>query len=173
MKRNFFGLFIFLLFSTISFAQDTSNTEPEKSPSAGITYPPIFAAILLPEQENSWSVNIYIEGGIVGSSDLVVALNSNGKYQCGEEGSVNSIPLTNKSFLEVAQAVKTIQTSFYSKNITTDADSCNDCLYSSLSFYRHSQKDKEQKPQPQTDLPNVKDIYQKVLKAVDCNQQAE
>lgn len=167
MKTNLICLlFALLLLSSSSLAQNTPNSDEAKLPT--ITYPPIFVPTLLPEKSDSWTINIYTEGGIMGSSYLAIALNSEGQYKCGDKGSLNSVPINNKFFQELSKTVKAVQSDFYTKSLSDIPLYCNDCLYSSLSFYRRPGKTNDKKPQSQTDLPDVKDIYQKVLKVINC-----
>lgn len=190
MKNSLlFTILSIFLFSIFTFAQDDPKKEenpttplPEITP---VTYPIVFPPILLPETSDSWTINIHTEGGIMGIRYLSLALNSAGKYQCGEKGELRAIPTNSESFLEVDKAVKTFQTSFYSKSLSDRSLYCNDCLYSSLSLYltaktekkdEDTQKDKTEKEdenQTKTEIPDVRDIYTKVLKTVDCNTESK
>lgn len=183
MKKSLLFVALSILFLPVfNIAQEDTKKEenplsiPETVPA---TYPVVSPPILLPEKPDSWAISVHTEGGIMGIKYLVLALNSEGKYQCGEKGEVKDLGLNNESFLEIKKLAKTFQTSFYSKYLSEKSNYCNDCLYNSISLYltakteNTSEAKKDETSQLLPEVPSLQFFYRKVFETVDCKIEAK
>lgn len=148
-----------LAFSTFAQEKEKSTTETE--------------IVSLPNSPNSWIINIHQRGGIMGIHKLLLAINSDGKYVCGENGKVKNLEPNDKNFLELAELLKPQKTDILLQTINEEFAHCNDCLYSTLSFRQQKEKLKDgeivETSSKQTVEPTAKEISKKVWKTVKCD----
>lgn len=162
MKVKTLALFLIVLslaFPSIAQEKEKTSTETE--------------SVSLPNSPNSWIINIHQRGGIIGIHKLLVALNSDGKYVCGENGKTKSILQTDQNFLDLAKLIKPIENDIFFKTINEEFAYCNDCLYSTLSFCQQKEKVKDgeivEASSKKTVEPTAKEISEKVWKTVKCD----
>jgi hypothetical protein len=129
--------------------------------------------VSLPKSPNAWIINIHQRGGLLGIHKLLVAINSDGKFACGENGKAQTILQDDKNFLELAELIKPIQDDIFLKTINKAFESCDDCLYSTFSFRRKKEKVKDgeivEVSAKQTNPPTAKEVSEKVWKTVKCD----
>lgn len=129
--------------------------------------------VSLPNSPNSWIINIHQRGGLIGIHKLQLAVNSEGKYACGENGKTKTIPQNDKNFLELSELIKPIQADIFLKTINEAFESCNDCLYSTFSFRRRKEKEKDGEivnvSAKQINHPTAKEVSEKVWKTIKCD----
>lgn len=149
---------LLLLLSALSvFAQEKTENE----------------IVSLPDATNSWIINIHQRGGILGIHKLLVAINSEGKYACGENEKVKILALSDAKFVELADLVKPLKEDIFLRAINENVAYCNDCLYSTLSFRQQREKVTDGEIVSASSRKNtdsaVKEIAQKIWKTVNCD----
>ena len=156
-------IWILLTFVFATFAQEKPKTETKSTE---------IEIVSLPNTANSWIINIHQRGGIMGIHKLLLAINSDGKYVCGESGKVKTLASTETKFLELAELIKPLDSDIFLKPIIEEFAYCSDCLYSTLSFRRNKEKVKDgeivEVASKQTVVPTAKEISEKVWKTVSC-----
>lgn len=129
--------------------------------------------VSLPETPNSWIINIHQRGGFMGVHRLLLTINSDGKYACGENGKTQTITKNDRSFSELSELIKPIQNDIILKTINEAFESCNDCLYSTFSFRRNKEKVNDgeivEVSAKQPNVPTAKEVSEKVWKTVKCD----
>lgn len=165
MRIKIIAFLIFSLISTFSvFSQDKPNQEKSAVEAETVS---------LPDSPNSWIINIHQRGGIIGIHKLLLSINSDGKFACGEEGKIKSINENDKNFMELAEFIKPIQEDIIFKIINEAFESCNDCLYNTFSFRRNKEKVKNgeivEVSAKQNNTPTAKEVADKVWKTIKCD----
>lgn len=157
-------IFVLFTFTAFSFSQDKLN--PEKLPID-------LETVSLPDSPNSWIINIHQKGGFAGVHKLLLAINSEGKYACGENGKTKTIPTDEQNFVELTKLIKPIENDIFFKIINEALESCNDCLFNTFSFRRNKEKTKDGKivetATRHTISPTAKEISEKVWQTVKCD----
>lgn len=170
--RNLVFLFLLLLSPIFALAQNSPNNENPDPKKEILTNPA--PLILLPNTPDSWAINLNKQGGILGTYNFLVAINSNGQFLCGDDDKMRSVSVTTTSFLELSEMVDKFTENIYSKPINEALTYCNDCIYNSLSFYRNKPEEKtiaaNYHSQPTSDAPTVKEVFAKVWQVTKCDE---
>lgn len=163
-------IILFFIFPTFCLGQD--SPPDAEIPKKIITIPS--AVVLLPNSPDSWAINLHKQGGIIGISNLLVAINSNGQYLCENETKTKTVSIDKSPFIELAEMMEKVTDNISAKPINESLTYCNDCLYNTLTFYRN-------KPDAKTftedyanffisDAPTIKEIYVKVWQVTKCGE---
>lgn len=165
MRVKIFALLL-VLFTFTSIAISQNKPKEEKSS-------PDSEKVSLPDSPNSWIINIHQRGGFVGVHKLLLAINSDGKYACGENAKIKMTPANDSDFLELAELIKPIENDIFFKIINESLELCNDCLFSTFSFRRQKEKAKDgeiaEASAKQAISPTAKEVSEKLWKTVKCD----
>lgn len=132
------------------------------------------ANLFLPVEKDSWAISVTANGGIMGGSRLIGAVNSDGNFLCSSSGAEFKINLVDKTiFDQIAQAAKSdFPLLRGGTNIKLQPNSyCSDCAFETLNIVVRRAK----KPVIfQFDLreiaakPELTRIYEKISNLSDC-----
>ena len=158
------ALLLLLTFASSAFSQDTPKEEK---------LPIDLETVSLPDSPNSWIINLHQRGGFVGVHKLLLAINSEGKFACGENAKTRMIPTNDQNFLELSELIKPIEDDIFFKIINESLEYCNDCLFSTFSFRRNKEKAKDggivEISTKKASSPTAKEVTEKVWKTVKCD----
>lgn len=188
-KYLFLNLLIFLTFSNVIFAQYNqygyeSDFErklrlPEEA-IKNLNHPnlPILADFL-PTDKDSWSISITQSGGFTGVTNIIAAVNSEGRYIC-QKDDLSIYQKAPKNYFDklsgfISQTDLSIFKKFSSsqKKENNPITFCRDCRVTTLTYsYRKNKSDVKMYQASSLAFPNVegeiKKLYENTINAANC-----
>lgn len=122
----------------------------------------------LPKTKDSWFISITRTGGLVGGTQIVAAVNSDGNYLCTLQQDFSNQFIAKDVFTPFYQTVNTFEFKKYNYNKVKKIEYCNDCAYTTLTF----QNGKNTYSYSRNSFVNaegeIKAIYDKVIDSSGC-----
>ncbi len=133
----------------------------------GIT--PFDLSYFLPKTKNSWVVSITAQGGILGGTRLLAAVNSNGNYVCNPaQQDFQTQQLAQNAFDELSQKVAAFDFKKFNDNDADEIKGCSDCLYKTLNYTNGKNTYRFNLQKFSLADSELKDIYNQIVTSAPC-----